>query len=159
MSNGLYEIEISYGEGYKIDERSGVYFGELKEILPRISDGVDVPKYIKVRKIRPKVIDMSQPKKGVVFYCYDENLKKELDFCVQGNDADYFVYIPEETKRTFTFQDKILEVCDKILFRDEYGKTQAGEILWFDHDNHKMKVKSGCFCHTIDPMKVVGVYD
>ena len=45
--DGLYEIEISYGKGYRVDERSGVYYGELKEILPRISDGISKPLYIK----------------------------------------------------------------------------------------------------------------
>lgn len=159
MSSGLYEIEIAEYSGYNVDERSGVYFGELKEILPRISDGVDDQKYIKVRKIKPKVIDMSLPKKGVNFYCYDKNLKKELDFCVQGQDEDYFVYIPEDTKRIFTFQDKILEEGDGLVFIDEYGDTQSGKILWFDHDNDKIKVNNGYMCYTVDPMQVVGVYD
>ena len=156
--DGLYEIEISYGEGYRVDERSGVYCGELKEILPRISDGISKPLYIKVKKIKVKQVDMNQSKKSIGFYCYDDELKKELNFCMQSQDEDYFVYIPEDTKRVFTFQDKILKEGNKIIFRDEYGNNQAGEILWFDHDNYKIKVLSGTTCYTVDTLNIAGVY-
>jgi hypothetical protein len=102
---------------------------------------------------------MNQSKKSVGFYCYDDELKKELDFCVQGKDEDYLVYIPEDIKKVFTFQDKILKKGNTIIFRDEYGNNQAGKILWFDHDNYKMKVLSGITCYTVDTLNIAGVYD
>lgn len=156
----LYDIKISHGEGCLVNERSGIYFGELKEILPRISDGIGGnPFYITVRKFKVKQVDLNQSKKSVGFYCYDDELKKELNFCEQSVDEDYFVYIPEDTKRVFTFQDIILKEGDKIIFRDEYGNNQAGEIVFFDHDNYKIKVLSGIICHTVDTFNVVGVYN
>ena len=156
--SGFYEIEISNGEGYRIDERSGVYFGDLKEILPRISDGIDTTSYITVKKIKTKLIDMSAPKKSVSFYCYDDNLKKELDFCTQGIDKDYFTYIPEEIIKEFKFQDKVLKVGDFIVFRDEYKEEKhCGKILWLNYDNDTIKVLDGCICHTIPVTNVLGV--
>lgn len=147
---GMYEITINSS---KYQNLSGVYYGDLKEILPRLSEGIDSTQNICVKKIKIKTIDLDMPKRSVGFFTYDKELKDMLDFCHQSLE-DYFVYVPNDIVKPFCFQGRKININDELCFSEE-GEMLCGKVAWFDYDNDLIKVICKGYMHNV---KVDSIY-
>lgn len=150
---GLYNITFDIESS-----KSGIYYGDLKEILSRLSRGVASTEYIKVEKVKVKTIDMNQPKKSVGFYCYnDREMQKDLGFCEKGSASNYYVYFPEEIKTPFIYMRHELCENETIVFEYE-GRNLLGTIMWFDYDNQVIKVKNESIMYSVKLEDIRHVY-
>ena len=158
----FYKIEKRYND--YICPESGVYFGDLKEILSRISDGQKAEgQTIYVEKLHFKFPDKSKEYKGVEFYCLDDELKKELNFA-QAVSEDLFKYIPKEVieknESCFCIDKGIrLNVGDTVEWYESIcGEICRGKIVELLYESGVLMVLTGYTVFHVRPDEVINGY-
>lgn len=70
-------------------EESGLYCGDLKEILTRLDFGVnEIDRTLKVKSVELKTVDKNKPTHTVDFTCFDETIE-ELKFATKLDFGHY----------------------------------------------------------------------
>lgn len=137
--SGFYDIKIYNNKGYYVHEKSGVYYGDLEEILPRIITFGD--SNIRIKEVLFKHIDYNEPKKSFCVNCKSDDIKEKLNFCKEVSGL--LVY--ESKQEKVRYKDTYIKSGDLIYFRDD-NQVLSGRVLYIEEKKLYVKFRDEIIC-------------
>lgn len=137
--SGFYDIKVYNEEGFYVHEKSGVYYGDLEEILPRLITFGDSS--IRIVPVQFKHINYDEPKKSFCVNCKSDEIRKELNFCKEVSGL--LVY--ESKQEKVRYKDTYIKSGDLIYFRYE-NQVLSGRVLYIEEEKLYVKFRDEIIC-------------